>query len=157
MISWSNTAARWIFSAISGLFCILAATGQAGESIKIGVVSQVTGSFAEFGQLTINGVKLAQEEINRRGGVLGRQLELRIEDTQSTNPGTVLAFSKLFSDPTTAAAIGPIFSSQVQSASPTIAKAGIPTMIGGAAPVLTQLDITPGSSARAHTTDTPHA
>ena len=59
----------------------------------------LTGSLAEAGRFTVNGLSIAQEEINQAGGVLGRKLELSTEDNGSTNPGTVLAFSKLFNDP----------------------------------------------------------
>jgi len=72
--------------------------------------------------------------------VLGRKLELKLEDNQSTNPGTVLAFSKLFAEKGIVAIIGPIRSTQTQAASPTIAKAGIPTMIGGTDPSLTKVN-----------------
>ncbi|HKB81968.1 MAG TPA: ABC transporter substrate-binding protein, partial [Burkholderiales bacterium] len=68
---------------------------MAADPIKIGVVNEITGVQAQAGEFTVNGIKLAQEEINNAGGVLGRRIELQIEDNQSTNPGTVLAFSKL--------------------------------------------------------------
>jgi branched-chain amino acid transport system substrate-binding protein len=112
----------------------------AAESLKIGVVNEVTGPQAEAGQFTVNGIKLAQDEINKAGGVLGRPIELRIEDNGSTNPGTVLAFSKLTSEGGLAAIIGPIRSTQIQAASPTIAKAGVPTMIGGTDTSLTHVN-----------------
>jgi len=110
------------------------------EPIKIGLVSEITGANAEAGSYTINGTKLAIDMINKNGGVLGRPLELVIEDNQSTNPGTVLAFSKLGGDKTIVAIIGPIRSTQVQAASPAIAKAGIPVMIGGTDPSLTKVN-----------------
>ena len=101
----------------------------AADPIKIGFVNEITGPQAEAGQYTLNGAKMALEEINKAGGVLGRPLELRIEDNQSTNPGTVLAFSKLYSEKDITAVVGPIRSTQIQAASPTIAKAGAPTSI----------------------------
>ena len=110
----------------------------AAEPIRIGVVNEITGPNAEAGSYTVNGAKLALEEINQAGGVLGRQLELRVEDNQSTNPGTVLAFSKVFGEGGIAAIIGPVRSTQVQAASPTITKAGIPVLIGGTDPGLTR-------------------
>ena len=113
---------------------------HAADSIRIGVVNEITGAQAEAGQFTVNGIKLALDEINKAGGVLGRQLELRIEDNGSTNPGTVLAFSKLASEGGIAAIIGPIRSSQIQAASPSIAKAGVPTMIGGTDTSLTHVN-----------------
>jgi len=113
---------------------------QAAEPIRIGVVNEITGAQAEAGQFTVNGIKLALEEINKAGGVAGRPLELRVEDNQSTNPGTVLAFSKLLAEGGIAGIIGPIRSTQIQAASPTIAKGGIPTMIGGTDTSLTHVN-----------------
>ena len=104
---------------------------NAADPIRIGLVSEITGPNAEAGANTVNGAKLALEEVNKAGGVLGRPLELKIEDNQSTNPGSVLAVSKLGSEGDLAALIAPIRSTQVQASAPTIAKLGIPTMIGG--------------------------
>lgn len=125
----------------AGAVLALASTlAGAADPIKIGVVNMLTGPFAEGGAFQVNGLNIALEEINKAGGVLGRPVELRIEDNQSTNPGTVLAFSKLFTDPAIKAIVGPIASTHIQAASPAIAKAGIPTMIGGTDPSLTRVN-----------------
>ena len=116
------------------------ANATAAEPIKIGVVSTLTGPYAEWGTFQVNGLKLALEDINKAGGILGRQVELRIEDNASTNPGTVLSFTKLFTDPEVKGIVGPIASTQIQAASPAIAKSGVPTMIGGTDPSLTHID-----------------
>lgn len=124
-------------------FCasLFFATGAyAADPIKIGVVSTLTGPYAEWGTFQVNGLKLALEDIKKAGGILGRQVELQIEDNASTNPGTVLSFTKLFSDPSIKGIVGPIASTQIQAASPAIAKSGIPTMIGGTDPSLTHID-----------------
>ncbi len=110
------------------------------EPIKIGVINMLTGPFAEGGSFQVNGLQLALEDVNKAGGILGHPVELRTEDNASTNPGTVLAFSKLFTDPAIKAIVGPIASTQIQAASPAIAKAGIPTMIGGTDPSLTRVN-----------------
>lgn len=127
-----------VLAALSAAFACAGA--PAAEPVKIGVVNMMTGPFAEGGAFQVNGLNIALEEINKAGGVLGRPVELRIEDNQSTNPGTVLAFSKLFTDPAIKAIVGPIASTQIQAASPAIAKAGIPTMIGGTDPSLTRVN-----------------
>jgi branched-chain amino acid transport system substrate-binding protein len=119
---------------------LVAGAAQAADPIKIGVVNMLTGPFAEGGSFQVNGLQLALEDINKAGGILGRPVELRTEDNQSTNPGTVLAFSKLFTDPAIKAIVGPIASTHIQAASPAIAKAGIPTMIGGTDPSLTRVN-----------------
>ena len=112
----------------------------AASTVKIGLIAEITGPNAEAGTYTINGARLAVDEINRNGGVLGKQVELVIEDNQSTNPGTVLAFSKLGGNKDIPAIIGPIRSTQTQAASPSIAKLAIPTMIGGTDPSLTRVN-----------------
>lgn len=120
---------------------LLVTTGaNAVEPIKIGVVNMLTGPLAEGGSFQVNGLQLALEDVNKAGGILGHPVELRTEDNASTNPGTVLAFSKLFTDPAIKAIVGPIASTQIQAASPAIAKAGIPTMIGGTDPSLTRVN-----------------
>jgi len=130
---------RWLEFLV---FSVLSCSGWAiaEDTLKIGVVNEISGAQAEGGLFTINGLKLALDEINKAGGVLGRQLELRIEDNASTNPGTVLAFSKLVSEGGLAGIVGPIRSTQIQAIMPSIAKAGIPTMIGGSEPGLTRMN-----------------
>ncbi len=133
----SRLSARLVASFV--LVFSAAAPAGAADPIVIGLVDEVTGPQAEAGVLTAHGARLAVEEINAAGGILGRQVVLQIEDNQSTNPGTVLAYSKLVSQKV-AAVLGPLRSTQVQAASPTIAKAKIPAVIGGSDPSLTRVN-----------------
>lgn len=110
---------------------------HAADPIKIGMVAPLTGPIADAGRYGVQGAKLALEEVNKAGGVLGRQLELVIEDDQSLNPSTVLAFSKLTDDKDIVAFLGPTRSTQIQSISPSVKQAGRPVMIGGTDPSLT--------------------
>ena len=127
-----------LFAACS-LAAAFLAPAFAADPIVFGLVDEVTGPQAEAGLLTAQGVKLAIEEINAAGGIMGRQVELRIEDNQSTNPTTVLAYSKLL-ESGVVAVLGPLRSTQVQAASPTIAKGKVPAMIGGSDPSLTRVN-----------------
>ncbi|MBK4735145.1 ABC transporter substrate-binding protein [Noviherbaspirillum pedocola] len=104
---------------------------HAADPIKIGLMAESTGANAEAGVYQINGAKMALEEINKAGGVLGRQLELRIEDNQSSNPGSVLAVSKLTSAGDLVALIGSVRSTQIQAVMPTVQKAALPMVVGG--------------------------
>ena len=110
---------------------VVSHSAWAADPIKIGMISESTGPNAEAGVYQINGAKLAVEEINQAGGVLGRPLELTVEDNQSTNPGSVLALTKLTSSGNMAALIGTVRSTQIQAMSPTVRKTGLPMMIGG--------------------------
>ena len=120
--------------------CALALPVLAADPIRIGLVDELSGPQAEAGVLTLKGTRLAIDEINAAGGVMGRQIELVVEDNASTNPGTVLAYSKLVGQGNIAAVIGPLRSTQVQAASPTIAAAKVPAFIGGSDPSLTRVN-----------------
>ena len=57
----------------------------AAGDIRIGVNMPLTGPFAASGNYVMNGARIAAEEINADGGVLGKKLQLIIEDNKS-NP-----------------------------------------------------------------------
>lgn len=122
---------------LGGLMLSGAVAAHAADPIKIGMVVPMTGAIAESGKYGIQGAKLAIEEINKAGGVLGRPLELVTEDDQSANPTTILAYNKIAGDKSIAAILGPTRSTQIQAIAPAVQKAGIPTMIGGTDPTLT--------------------
>jgi branched-chain amino acid transport system substrate-binding protein len=124
---------------LAGLMVVLTCFGRAAEPLKIGMVATLTGAVAESGRFITQGAKLAAEEVNKAGGVLGRPIELVIEDSQSTNPGGVLAFSKLAGDKDIPAFIGPSLSTQIHAMAPDIQRIGKPVMIGGTDPQLTHM------------------
>jgi branched-chain amino acid transport system substrate-binding protein len=113
--------------------------GAQGATIKIGMCAPVTGPAAESGKYAVGGAKLAVEQVNKAGGVLGKQIELIVEDDQTTNPGIVLAFSKLAAQPDIVAFLGSIRSTQVHAMAPDVLKLGKPVMFGGTDPNLTKL------------------
>lgn len=127
----THKASATFYLCMATALTALSAPVQAADPIKIGVMAESSGPNAEAGVYQINGAKMALEEINKAGGVLGRQIELRIEDNQSSNPGSVLAVSKLTSGGDLAALIGSVRSTQIQAVAPTVMKAGLPMMIGG--------------------------
>ena len=77
-----------------------------GDTIKIGMVLSITGPGADSGKYALTGAKIALDRVNKSGGVLGKQVELITEDDQTTNPGAVLAFSKLAAQPDIVAFLG---------------------------------------------------
>ncbi|MBW1673349.1 MAG: ABC transporter substrate-binding protein, partial [Deltaproteobacteria bacterium] len=54
-----------------------------GETFKVGILCPITGTQAVMSEDLMTGFKLAQEEINAAGGVLGKPVELIIEDTET--------------------------------------------------------------------------
>ena len=95
-----------------------------GATIKLGMCVPVTGPAAEQGLWAQNGAKLALAAVNKAGGVLGKQVELVIEDDQTTNPGIVLAFSKLAAQDDIVGFLGSIRSTQVHAMAPDVLKVG---------------------------------
>jgi len=57
------------------------------ETIKIGIVLELSGALAPMGERMLNGARMAVDEINAAGGVLGKQVEL-VEEDGATNPDT---------------------------------------------------------------------
>ena len=62
------------------LSVLLCANVLAAESIKVGIILPLTGSQAKFGEIEKRSFEMAAEEINGKGGVNGKQLELLFED-----------------------------------------------------------------------------
>ena len=112
---------------------------SAADTIKIGMTVPMTGPAANTGQLQIEGAKLAIGQINAAGGVLGRQFELVMEDDQTTNPGMVLAFSRLVNRGDLAVIVSSQRSTQVNAIADDIKKSGLPVFIGGSDPTLTHM------------------
>ncbi len=64
-------------------FVLVSATAvYAADSIKVGIILPLTGKHAKFGEIEKQSFEMAAEEINAKGGVNGKKLELLIEDTQ---------------------------------------------------------------------------
>ena len=120
------------------LLATLPLPARAADPIKIGMVVPLTGAIADAGRYGLQGAKLAVEEINAGGGVLGRPLELIVEDDQTLNPTTVLAFTKLADNKDIVAFLGPTRSTQIQAIAPSVLQSARPVMIGGTDPTLTR-------------------
>jgi len=95
-----------------------AQTSDATGDIPIGVYAALTGDQASFGQATVQGVKLAAEEINAAGGVLGKQIRLVIEDDQGRPEQAASVVTKLITNDNVIAVIGENSSSNSLAAAP---------------------------------------
>src|SRR5579872_4454462 len=51
------------------------------EPVKIGLVDPLTGAYAAVAQNEVAGARLAVDDINAKGGILGRQIQLLVEDS----------------------------------------------------------------------------
>ncbi len=118
-----------ILAALSLLLC--AAFCAAQNTVKIGVITSLTGSQAAFGEAHKNGYSIAVDQINAKGGVLGKKIELDFYDDQSKPDQAVQGVSKLvdqdhvpvllgaYSSENTKAIINPVIQHQVPLLIPT--------------------------------------
>jgi branched-chain amino acid transport system substrate-binding protein len=65
-------------------------SARAADTIKIGLDDTFTGTYAELGKNEQIGCELAVAQINAKGGILGRQVELISEDSTSADTGTAV-------------------------------------------------------------------
>ena len=88
------------------LSVLFAAAAFAAEPIKIGYLAALTGDYAIYGQTEVNASKMAIDEINAKGGVLGRPLELVVYDTKTRNEDAVNAVRRMIENDKVVAIIG---------------------------------------------------
>src|SRR5215210_5983544 len=72
-------------------------TPAAAQNVKIGVIQPLSGAFAASGNYVAEGAKIAADEINAKGGVLGQKIELVIEDNKSNPTEAAAVAEKLIS------------------------------------------------------------
>ena len=65
-------------------------TARAEDKLRIGLDNPLTGTYAALGKNELTGCQLAVEQINAKGGILGRQVELIVEDSTSGDAGTAV-------------------------------------------------------------------
>ncbi|MFT4096695.1 MAG: ABC transporter substrate-binding protein [Rhodoblastus sp.] len=84
----------------------IASSAYAADTIKIGLSGPFTGGSASMGVSMRDGVKLAVEEINKAGGVLGKQIQLVERDDEAKNELGVQIAQELINKEQVAATVG---------------------------------------------------
>src|ERR1700754_98532 len=69
-------------------------TARADDTVKIGLCNPLTGTYAAVGKNELAGCKLALEQINAKGGIIGKKAELLVEDSTSGDAGTAVQKSR---------------------------------------------------------------
>src|SRR6201985_195798 len=106
------------------------AHAQSGNPIKIGVIAEVQ-SIA--GAATPGGAQIAADEINAKGGVLGRKIEIVSYDNKSSSADSVRAFQRAVSEDKVSAVIASYISEVVLALEPWAARLKMPLITPGAA------------------------
>ena len=117
----SNRCTRTSVSVAS----IIPAFGQT----KIGVITSLTGSQAAFGEAHKNGYAIALDEINAKGGVLGKKIELDFYDDQSKPDQAVQGVSKLIDQDQVPVLLGSYSSESTKAIVPAVSQRETPLII----------------------------
>lgn len=125
-----STKFSQIFKHTVMMGCMLGAFGvaQAADPVKVGVLLPMTGPNAAFGKTSLNGIRLAVDDFNAKGGVKslnGAKIELVVADTPSPNV-TAQATQRLISRDRVTAVLGSFASSTTLAASEVTERAGVP-------------------------------
>ena len=86
---------QWQCVAAAAALALMPTALSAAEPIKIGVVTPLSGTYAQIGKQVRWGAELAVKEINAAGGVGGRVIELIFEDEEANPPVAVRKAEKL--------------------------------------------------------------
>lgn len=117
---------------------LLSRPAKAQEEIVIGAAIPITGNFAATGVQYYNSLRLAQDDVNAKGGINGRKLRIAFEDTQSANSTAVNAYVKLVKQVKPPLVFLSSLSIQNLATEPEVTKAGVPALYSGALVALSE-------------------
>ena len=100
-----------------------------GNKIRIGVITSLTGSTAAFGQAHKNGYAIALDELNSRGGLLGKAVELDYYDDQSRPDQAVQGVSKLVDQDHVPIILGAYSSENTRAIVPAVTQKQVPLLM----------------------------
>lgn len=103
------------------------------ETIKIGVITEITGAQAVAGKAAQESINQYVREVNAAGGLLGKTLEVVFEDDQSTQTTAVNAFNKLVLQDKVVAVLGPLYSTHCLAIKPRAEELEFPWLAMGLA------------------------
>ena len=130
--------ANWIASTAAGMLALCAAQVQAQQTVNMPIVIELSGAGAVSGTNFRDGAVLAIDEVNAKGGILGRRISAPQSDTQS-NPGISRAQVQKAIDGDPYVILGPVFSGSVKVNMVLAQQAEIPQMTGAEAADITQM------------------
>ncbi|HEX9421316.1 MAG TPA: ABC transporter substrate-binding protein [Methylomirabilota bacterium] len=104
-------------------------SAQPAEPIKVGVIQPLSGPVAASGNYVRMGAEIARDWINARGGVLGRQINLLIEDNKSDPKEAATAAEKLIVRDKVPVIMGAWGSSMTLAAMPKLEEYGVPMVV----------------------------
>lgn len=123
MRSWNK------FAAIVAVVGVAGISSASADTIKIGVNEPLTGAVAASGNYVTDGARIAADEINASGGILGNQVELIIEDNKSNPKEAVSAAEKLIVKDGVPVMMGAWSSTYTLAVMPKLMEYGVPMVV----------------------------
>jgi branched-chain amino acid transport system substrate-binding protein len=123
MRSWNKFAAVVAVVGVAGI------SSASADTIKIGVNEPLTGAVAASGNYVTDGARIAADEINASGGILGNQVELIIEDNKSNPKEAVSAAEKLIVKDGVPVMMGAWSSTYTLAVMPKLMEYGVPMVV----------------------------
>jgi branched-chain amino acid transport system substrate-binding protein len=103
-------------------------SGGGSDKVRVGVFMSLTGSTANFGISSVNGIKMAADEVNAAGGINGKQVELLVQDDRSDASEAATIVTKFVTQDQVHAILGEVASSRSIAAAPIAQNARIPML-----------------------------
>ena len=120
---WTSLGAGLVGAAL------VAGPAAAQDVIRIGVTEPLTGAFAASGNYVTQGAKIAEEQINAAGGVLGRKIQLVVEDNKSNPTEAVATVEKLIGKDKGPVMMGAWSSTLTLAVMPKLMEYGVPMLV----------------------------
>ncbi|NVO13415.1 MAG: ABC transporter substrate-binding protein [Rhodoplanes sp.] len=114
---------------VLGAALLFAVPAQAQQVYKIGVAAGLTGYAAAVDRAWRDGLEVAVDYVNGKGGVLGRKLQLVVEDNKSEPQEAVTVYRKMISSDKVDIFISGCVSAGNFAAAPLVVRAGIPMVL----------------------------
>ena len=113
---------------IASLLTACQTQGSRGDKVRIGVFMSLTGSTANFGISSTNGIKMAADEVNATGGINGKPIEVLVQDDRSDASEAATIVTKFVTQDQVHAILGEVASSRSIAAAPIAQNAKIPML-----------------------------
>ncbi len=110
------------------------------KPIKIGAMLILSGDSASWGQASQRGIEMVVQEVNSKGGIDGRPIEMIYEDTQGRAFRAVSSYNKLTKINSVRAIVGPNFQAEVSAVASLAHDDGMPIVVPSYAPITERPD-----------------
>lgn len=134
-----NLRACFVKAVTSSLLLAASTAASAQQTISVGVTAPLTGPLSLTGQQYFNSLKLAEEDINKAGGVKGAKVAFTFEDAQASNGTAINAFIKVVQERKPPFVFLTSYSTQNIAVAPEVTKAAVPAMYAGGADAVADL------------------